>query len=108
MSDQPNTPVPDELAAVREQIKTLETREEELRALLLANPDLREGAAWLAEVRTTQQQRTDLTEMRANHPHLVAQYTMPVNVTRIVLSVITEDGEIVSARKFKASQKADK
>jgi hypothetical protein len=98
----PNTPVPDELAAVREQIKALETREAELRALLLANPDVREGANWLAEIKTVTQNRTDLKELRACHPGLVDEFTSPVEITRIVLSGIDADtGEIVSARQFR-------
>jgi hypothetical protein len=62
---------------------------------------VREGASWLAEVKTVTQERTDLKELRAMHPNLVAEYTFPVEITRIVLSGISEDGEIVSARKFR-------
>ena len=101
----PNLPVPDELAATREQIKALETREAQLRRLLITNPDLREGTAWLAEIKTTQQERTDLKEMRANHPDLVAEFTFPVEITRVVLSGITEDGEIVSASAMRSAEK---
>jgi hypothetical protein len=101
-----NIPVPDQLAGIREQIKALETREAELRRLLITNPDLREGAAWLAEIKTTQQERTDIKEMRANHPDLVAEFTFPVEITRVVLSGITEDGEIVSARQLRNKEKA--
>jgi hypothetical protein len=97
----PNIPIPDELAAVRAELKRLETREAELRALILASPDVREGASWLAEVKTVTQERTDLKELRAMHPNLVAEYTFPVEITRIVLSGISEDGEIVNARKFR-------
>jgi hypothetical protein len=96
----PNIPVPDELADTRAKIKALEQREAELKQILLANPDVREGANWLAEIQTVTQQRTDLEELRAVHPNLVAEYTFPVKVTSIVLSGISEDGEIVSARKF--------
>ena len=43
MTDAPrNVPVPDALAAVRAEIKTLETREAELKALILAS-GIREG-----------------------------------------------------------------
>ncbi len=108
MSDapRPNTPVPDELAAVREQIKALELREEELRRLLIVNPELRTGAAWLAEIRTTPQQRTDLKEMRANHPEIVDEFTYATDVTRVVLSGISEDGEIVSARRMRNARRS--
>jgi predicted phage-related endonuclease len=103
MSDRPNIPVPDELAQVRDQIRSLTEREEELRRLLLNNPDLREGAAWLAEIKTTQQSRTDIKELRAHHPDIVEQFTHPTPITRVVLSGITSDGEIVSARKLRSA-----
>ena len=101
MTDTPrNVPVPDALAAVRADIKALETHEAELRRLLITNPDLREGAKWLAEIKTTQQERTDITEMRACHPDIVEQFTFPVEVTRVVLSAIDGDtGEIIPARR---------
>jgi hypothetical protein len=102
----PNTPVPDELAAIREQMKALESREAELRRLLLAHPDLREGAGWIAEIKTITQDRTDLKELRACHPRLVEEFTFPQEITRIVLSGITEDGELVSARKMRSAAKS--
>lgn len=98
MSDRRNIPVPDELNAVREQIKVLEQREGELRALLLANPDIREGANWAAEIKTTAQNRTDLKELRACYPEIVEQFTFRTEVTQVVLLGITEDGELISAR----------
>lgn len=98
---QSNLPVPDELAQVRERIKSLQTREGELRALLLANPDIREGASWLAEIRLTKQDRIDLKELRACHPDIVEQFTFPVEITSVVLSGITEDGELVSGRRMR-------
>ena len=106
LNPRPNLPVPDELAAVREQIKRLETREGELRALLIAEPELREGAAWLAEIKTVSVERTDLKELRANHADLVAEFTFPTQVTRVVLSGISEDGEIVSARRMRSAEKS--
>ena len=106
MTDAPrNIPVPDALAAVRAEIKALEQRENELKALILANPDIREGAAWLAEVKTVTTQRVDLKELRAMHAELVDEYTFPTEVTRVVLSGIMEDGEIVSARKMRSAEK---
>jgi hypothetical protein len=101
-----NIPVPDALAEVRAQIKDLETQEAELRRLLITNPDLREGAAWLAEIKTTQQERTDLKEMRANYPDIVAEFTFPTEITRVVLSGVTEDGELVSARRMRSATKS--
>ena len=103
----PNTPVPDELAAVRAELKRLETREAELKAILLGDPSTRTGADWIAEVKTTQRETTDLKELRAAHPDLVAEFTYPLDVTRVVLSGITEDGELVSARKMRAAKTGD-
>lgn len=100
----PNLPVPDELAAVREQIRRLETREAELRQIIFGDPDVRTGANWVAEIRTTIQQRTDLKELRASHPLIVDEFTYPTEITRIVLSGITEDGELVSARKMRSAE----
>ena len=98
----PNVPVPDELASVRAQIKALEERETELKRMVLENPDVRTGASWLAEVKTVETTRTDLKELRAVHPDIVDQFTFQVPVTRVVLSGLTEDGELVSARKFRS------
>ena len=107
MTDTPHTiPVPDELAATREQIKALETREAELRRLLITNPDLREGAAWLAEIKVLKVERCDLKELRANHPDIAEQYTFALDVTRVVLSGLTSEGEIVSARQMRNIEKA--
>jgi hypothetical protein len=97
-----NVPVPDELAAVRAELKRLETREAELRQVLLADPSAREGAQWLAEIKTVTTSRTDLKELRACHPALLDEFTFPVEITRVVLSGIdTDTGEIVSARQHR-------
>lgn len=100
MSDRPNIPVPDELYAVREQIRRLEERETVLRNLLLDNADLRTGASYLAEIKTLKVPRTDLKELRAAHPELIDEYTYPLEQTRVVLMGISEDGEIVNPRKL--------
>lgn len=107
MTDRPNIPVPDELAATREEIRRLTAREEVLKGLLRDNPDLRTGADWIAEIKTVTQTRTDLKELRACHPALVDEFTFPTEVTRVVLSGIDADtGEIVSARKLRTNEKA--
>lgn len=100
----PNTPVPDELFAVREQIKKLEAKELELKALLIANPDLREGASYLAEVKVLKVPRTDLKELRAQYPAIADEFTYALEQTRVTLLGVTEDGELVAPRKL---QKAD-
>lgn len=96
----PNTPVPDELAAVRAQIKQLTDREAELKRLLITNPDIRTGASWLAVVQTVKQPRTDLKEMRHFHPDIVDEFTHLLEMTRVTLMGITEDGELVSAKRL--------
>jgi hypothetical protein len=101
-----NIPVPDELADVRAKIKAYEQREAELRQILFSDPDTRTGAAWIAEIKITKQDRTDLKELRACHPDIIAEFTFPVEVTRIVLSGVTEDGEIVPARQMRSIAKA--
>lgn len=107
MTDAPrNIPVPDALAAVRAEIKALEQRESELKQLLLANPDIREGAAWLAEIVVINTTFTDLKELRNMNPDLCAEYTFPKQVTRVVLSGISEDGELVSARRMRSAEKS--
>ena len=99
MTDRPNVPVPDALAAVRAEIKALQQREGELRRLLVDNPDLRTGAGWLAEIKTVTTQRVDIRELRDCNPDLVAEFTFPEQSTRVELSAIMEDGEIIPARR---------
>jgi hypothetical protein len=99
-----NIPVPDELAAVRDEIKRLQDRESHLRQLLIANPDLREGAGWLAQVKAVLSSRLDTHELRAAHPALCEEYTHPVTTTYVKLSAISEDGEIVSKRRWNKEQ----
>ena len=101
-----NIPVPDQLDAVRAEIKALRSQENELRRLLIDNPDLREGAGWLAEIKTVTTQRVDIVELRNCNPDLVAAFTFPEQSTRVELSAITEDGEIVSARAMRSAEKS--
>jgi len=107
MSDRPNIPVPDELNAVRLEIKRLEDREGELKRLILTNPDLREGKDWVAEIRVVHRTRTDLKEMRAVYPDLVAEFEFPTEITSVVLVGLSEDGELIPARKMRAAAKGD-
>ena len=97
-----NLPLPDRLAALRAEIKRLEDEESEIRRLLLLNEDMRTGAEWIAEIAVTRQNKTDLKELKACYPDIVAEHTHPTEITRIVLSGINEEtGEIVSARKMR-------
>ena len=107
MTDAPrNIPVPDALNAVRAKIKALRTQESELRRLLIDNPDLREGAGWLAEIKTVTTQRVDIRELRDCNPDLVAEFTFPEQSTHVELTAITEDGELVSARRMRRAEKS--
>lgn len=100
----PNTPVPDELAQVRDEIARLEARGAELRQILLSDPSSRTGANWLAEIREVEQSRTDLRELKAMYPAIAAEFTFPTKVTRVELRGIDQDtGEIVSARKARSA-----
>ena len=101
-----NAPLPDQLAEIRAELKRLEEREAALRGELLAHPELRTGAAWIAEIRTVPVQRTDWKEVKAAAPELVAEHTYSLPVTRVVLSGVTEDGEIISARQKRAQETA--
>lgn len=104
MSDRPNVPLPDELYAIRTEIKRLTEREAEIKQILISDPDTREGASYLAEVKVLKVPRTDLKELRAAHPDLVDEYTYALEQTRVTLLGVTEDGELVAPRKL---QKAD-
>jgi hypothetical protein len=98
----PNVPLPDQLAEVRLRLKELGARENELKAALMADPDARTGVSWIAEVKTVQTTRFDVKELKAGHPDLAAEYTFSVPVTRIELLGVTDDGELVSARKLRS------
>src|SRR4029077_2305587 len=107
MADAPrNIPVPDALAAVRAELKRLETHEAELKRILLTDPSARTGADWIAEIKEIETNRVDIKELRAMHKDLVEEYTFPTKVTRVELSAITEDGEIVSARQMRSAAKS--
>lgn len=101
MSDASPAQIPpaDELFALREQIRTLEAREAELRALLVADKSARTGNHFVAEVVEAQTAYTDIKELRAMHPALVEEYTFPKTVIRVVLKAISADGEITSIKR---------
>ena len=100
MTDRPNTPVPDELADVRAAMKRLETREAELKQILLSDPSARTGAEYLAEIREITSNRTDIKELRAMYPEIAAEHTHAVTTTRVELRAIDQDtGEITTLRR---------
>lgn len=97
MADQ--IPPADELAEVRATLKTLGEREAALRQLMLSDPSARTGNSHAVNIKTVTQDRTDIKEMKACHPDLVAEFTFPVKITRIEIVGINGDGELVSLRK---------
>lgn len=100
-------PPADELHAVRSQLKALEEREGQLRALILKEPSARTGNHWVAEVREVESQRTDLKALREMYPAIADEHTYPTVTKRIVLSGIDQEtGELVSARKMKKTEAA--
>ena len=101
-----NAPLPDQLADVRAQIKALQEREAGIKGELLAHPELRTGASWIAEIKTVQQQQVDWKQVREAAPDVVAEHTYPREITRVELSGVTVDGEIISARAKRAQETA--
>jgi hypothetical protein len=101
MSDQ--LPPADELHAVRAQLKTLGERESALKALMINDPSARTGNQHVVELREVETSRTDIKEMRACHPDLVAEFTFKVKTTRVELRGLTDDGEIVRIKRGKAA-----
>ena len=99
MSERPNLPPADELHAIRQELKTLGERENVLRQLMLSDPSARTGNCHAVEVKTVTQDRTDLKELKAVYPDIVAEFTFPVKITRLEIVGINEDGELVSLRK---------
>jgi len=92
-------PPADELYAVREDIKRLTSRERELKATVIADPSARTGNHYAVEIKDVATARTDIKELRANHPDLVAEFTHTVFDKRVELRGINEDGELTSLRR---------
>jgi hypothetical protein len=99
----PNVPPADELADIRAQLKALEKREDELKALMLSDPSARTGNAYVAEIREVTSRRTDIMELRATNPDLVDEYTFTIKTARVELKAIDQEtGEITSLRRKSA------
>jgi hypothetical protein len=94
-----NLPPADELFAVRDTIKQLSSRERELKALMIADPEARTGNHYAVEIKDVATTRTDLKEMRAMHPDLVAEYTFVVTDKRVEVRGISDDGEVFNLRR---------
>jgi aspartate carbamoyltransferase regulatory subunit len=99
----PNRAPADELADVRAQLKTLGERESALKALMLNDPSARTGNRYIVEIKTVTQDRTDIKELRACYPDIVAEQTHPVEVTRVELRELSEAGEILRIKRGQTS-----
>ena len=94
-----NLPPADELFAVRDTIKQLTSRERELKALMIADPEARTGNAYCVEIKDVTTTRTDLKELRAMYPAIVEQFTFTVTDKRVEVRGISDDGEVFSLRR---------
>ena len=95
----------DDLADVREELKRLEQRETVLREYLIAHPDDRHGARFVAELKDVTTARVDLKELRAMYPTQVAEHTYDRTVQQVRLLGIGADGEVLSARAARKQEK---
>jgi hypothetical protein len=95
----------DDLADVREELKRLGEREAVLREYLIAHPDDRHGARFVAELKDVTTARVDLKELRAMYPTQVAEHTYDRTVQQLRLLGIGADGEVLSAREARKQEK---
>jgi hypothetical protein len=94
-----NLPPADELAETRNQIKQLSSRERELKALMIADPEARTGNAYAVEIKDVATTRTDIKELRAMYPDIAAQFTFTVTDKRVEVRGISDDGEVFNLRR---------
>jgi hypothetical protein len=90
-----NTAPADELASIREQVRVLQRREAELRAVMLSDPGARVGKRFIASVKTASQRRVDADRLRRDYPATAEAVTDKITVQTVYLSGISEDGEII-------------
>ena len=105
MSEGRNRHPADDLADTREELKRLGEREAVLREYLIAHPDDRHGARFVAELKDVTTQRVDLKELRAMYPTQVAEHTYDRTVQQVRLLGIGADGEVLSARAARKQEK---
>jgi hypothetical protein len=92
MSDQ--QPPADQLAAIRQQLRSLTEQEAALKALVINDPAARTGNHFCVDVVTVTSNRTDIVELRAAYPDIVAEHTHAITTTRVELRGVDEDGVI--------------
>jgi hypothetical protein len=101
VSDQ--LPPADQLAEVRQQLRSLTEQEAALKALVINDPSARTGNQFCVDVVEVASNRTDIKELRACHPDIVEQFTFKVKTTRVELRGLTDAGEIVRIKRGQQS-----
>jgi len=96
----------DELGLLRDEMKRLEAREKELRAVLLNEPEARHGKRYVVTVLQSKRTRLDTETLRLDYPNIYEEVTVPYEVTTLKLSGVTEDGEAVSLHELRRITKA--
>jgi hypothetical protein len=102
-SSEQQTPPADELWAIRNDIRRLTSREQVLKAIVIADPSARTGNKYCVEVKDVATARLDVKELRANYPEIAEQFTHTVTDKRVELRGISDDGELVSLRRKPAA-----
>lgn len=89
------TPPADELHALSEQIKALETRKAELRQLMISDPSARTGNDYVAIIKDIETRRLDQKALREMYPEIADEHTYAAKETRVETHRIDhETGEI--------------
>jgi len=96
----------DELGLLRDEMKRLEAREKELRAVLLNEPEARHGKRYVVTVLQSKRTRLDTETLRLDYPNIYEEVAVPYEVTTLKLSGVTEDGEAVSLHELRRITKA--
>jgi hypothetical protein len=65
----------------------------------LSDPAARTGKRFIASVRTQKQRRIEADRLRRDYPDVAAAVTVEVSVKQVVLSGVTEDGQIIPLRR---------
>jgi hypothetical protein len=107
LNDRHNLPPADELFVVRAEIKRLETREAELRQVILSDPSARTGNHYIASLVEVVSRRVDLKEMRAMHPQTVEEFTFPTKTVKVELFEVDEESGEITRPKREAAKPAE-
>jgi|SRR5215469_9071899 len=91
----------DELGLLRDEMKRLEVREKQLRAVLLNDPEARVGKRFVADIVTMKRTRIDMETLKLDYPEVAQEVIVLYETTSVRLSGITADGESVSLRELR-------